>query len=123
ARGLALLALGVAWWGQQYVMFGLFGALLPAACLLALNRHGGGYVLAAACAVLANYSPTLWANAREFQAFAWVSVLVCAMAPLLGLALLRSGLTLRIWPLRRWGYLLYPGHLLIWALVREQVAQ
>lgn len=122
-RGLALLALGVAWWGQQHLMFGFFGALLPTACLLALSRRGGWYLLAGMCAVLANYSPTLWAGARQFQAFAWVGVMVCGVAPLLGLSLLRGGLELRIWPLRRWGYLLYPGHLLIWALVREQVAR
>lgn len=122
-RGLALLALGVAWWGQQHLMFGFFGALLPTACLLALSRRGGWYLLAGMFAVLANYSPTLWAGARQFQAFAWVGVMVCGVAPLLGLSLLRGGLELRIWPLRRWGYLLYPGHLLIWALVREQVAR
>src|SRR5690606_5971763 len=122
-RGLALLALGVAWWGQQHLMFGFFGALLPTACLLALSRRGGWYLLAGMCAVLANYSPTLWAGARQFLAFAWVSVGGCGVAPLLGLSLLRGGLELRIWPLRRWGYLLYPGHLLIWALVGEQVAR
>lgn len=120
--GLGVLALGAAWWFQEQLMFGLFGALLPAICLLALRRQGAWPLLAGACTVLANYWPELLEGVLRLHGLSLLIVATCFLAPLLGLALLRSSMRLRIWPLRRWGYLLYPGHLLIWAVLRRWLA-
>jgi hypothetical protein len=40
----------------------------------------------------------------------------------LGLALLRRRVTFTIWPVGRWGYWFYPGHLLAVYLLREATA-
>ncbi|MGA4815841.1 hypothetical protein ACPA9J_14725 [Pseudomonas aeruginosa] len=39
-------------------------------------------------------------------------------APLVGLWLLRQKITQHIWPVGRWGYYFYPGHLAVLALLR-----
>ncbi|MDC6684574.1 conjugal transfer protein TraX [Leclercia adecarboxylata] len=39
-------------------------------------------------------------------------------APLVGLWLLRQKITQHIWPVGRWGYYFYPGHLAVLALFR-----
>nr|WP_256675584.1 TraX family protein [Pseudomonas sp. ALS1279] len=40
-------------------------------------------------------------------------------AALLGLYLLHRALSLKIWPVGRWGYLFYPGHLLALHVLRS----
>jgi hypothetical protein len=46
-------------------------------------------------------------------------LLTAFAAALLGLWLLRRASQLRIWPVTRWGYWFYPGHLAVLYLIRS----
>jgi hypothetical protein len=107
---LSLVGVSVAVLVQERLMYGVFGALLPAALLLAIQRPGLVWLLPAALCVLAN-SRNRWLADWELQPYAWLIAATAFAAPLLGLWLLRRPGQLRIWPVKRWGYWFYPGHL------------
>lgn len=107
---LTLIGTSVAMLMQEHLMYGVFGALLPAALLLAIRRPGLAWLLPAALCLLAN-SRNRWVAEWELQPFAWLILLTAFAAPMLGLWLLRRPGSFRIWPVKRWGYWFYPGHL------------
>lgn len=107
---LALTGVAVAVMIQERLMYGVFGALLPAALLLAIQRPGLVWLLPAALCVLAN-SRNRWLAEWELQPFTLLIVAVAFAAPMLGLWLLRRPGHFKIWPVKRWGYWFYPGHL------------
>ncbi|MES2817355.1 MAG: TraX family protein [Pseudomonadota bacterium] len=117
--GLALGALLVAGVLRERLMFGLSGALLPAALLLALRFGPRAWPLAALVGLAANSWPDLYLRAAEGQPFWLLVILICLAAPVAGLWLLRRGLPGRVPPVRRWAYLAYPGHFLLLWLLRE----
>jgi len=107
---LALTGVAVAVMIQERLMYGVFGALLPAALLLAIQRPGLVWLLPAALCVLAN-SRNRWLAEWELQPFTLLIVAVAFAAPMLGLWLLRRPGHFKIWPVKRWGYWFSPGHL------------
>lgn len=112
----ALLAAGL---GHAWLMFGLAGALLPAAFVLALRLGGPAWIGPLALSLAANYWPPLYAGAARGEPFAWAFLGACVQAPLLGLWLLRQPLGFAVPPVRRWAYLFYPGHFLLLYALRE----
>ena len=115
---LALASVSVAVLIQERLMYGVFGALLPTALLLAIQRPGFAWLLPAALCVLAN-SRNRWLAEWELQPHTLLIVLTAFAAPLLGLWLLRRPGNFRIWPVKRWGYWFYPGHLALLHLIRS----
>ena len=118
-RWLGLAALLLALLGDPWLMFGWAGALLPAAFLYALRRPSPGWIWPLSLCLIANYWPPFYIDAARGDPFAWAVILACALAPLLGLWLLRQPLALPVPPVRRWAYLFYPGHFLLLAAIRE----
>jgi len=114
---LALASLTVAGLIQERLMYGVFGALLPAALLLAIQRPGLVWLLPAALCLLAN-SRNRWLSEWELQPYMLLTLFTAFVAPLLGLWLLRRPRHFRIWPVKRWGYWFYPVHLAVLHLIR-----
>lgn len=101
---------------HRQLMYGVLGVLLPAACVQGLKGLRWWW-LPAVLAVLAN------GRNRWFAGLGWApnTLAIFALAGLaapLGLYLLQRTLPLKIWPVGRWGYLFYPGHLLALYTVR-----
>ncbi|MDA7089308.1 TraX family protein [Pseudomonas sp. SA3-5] len=119
ARWLALGALLLAVAAHSWLMFGLAGALLPAAFVHALNRPSPAWIWPLLLCLIANYWPPFYIDAARGEPFAWTVILSCALAPLFGLWLLRQPLQIGVPPVRRWAYLFYPGHFLVLAALRE----
>jgi hypothetical protein len=119
APGLAAGALLLAVLGQPWLMFGAAGALLPAAFILALRQPRRAWPWPVALCVLANYSQPLYGQALHGEAFALAVVFSCALAPLVGIRLLRAPARWSVAPVRRWAYGFYPAHFLALALVRQ----
>jgi hypothetical protein len=115
---LALAGVTVAVLIQERLMYGVFGALLPAALLLAIQRPGPVWLLPAALCLLAN-SRNRWLSEWELQPYMLLTLFTAFVAPLLGLWLLRRPRHFRIWPVKRWGYWFYPGHLAALHLIRS----
>jgi len=115
---LALTCVALAVLIQERLMYGVFGLLLPAALLLAIQRPGLVWLLPAALCMLAN-SRIRWITEWELQPYTLLIMVTAFAAPLLGLWLLRRPGHFRIWPVKRWGYLFYPGHLAALHLIRS----
>ncbi|WP_256563028.1 TraX family protein [Pseudomonas sp. Snoq117.2] len=107
---LVLVSVSVAVLIRERLMYGVFGALLPAALLLAIRRPGLLWLLPAALCVLAN-GRNRWVEEWDLPVFAALTLLVAFVAPGLGLWLLSRSYDFKIWPVRRWSYWFYPGHL------------
>jgi len=69
-----------------------------------------------------NAWPEMFAAARWGDSVSIFAITVCLVAPLVGLALLRTRLTVAVWPMRRWAYAIYPVHFLLLVGVRFWVA-
>jgi hypothetical protein len=115
---LALAGVSVAVLMQERLMYGVFGALLPTALLLAMQRPGLAWFLPAALCVLAN-SRNRWLADWESQPYTLLILAAAFSAPMLGLWLLRRARHFRIWPVKRWGYWFYPVHLAALHLIRS----
>jgi hypothetical protein len=121
ARGLAAGALLLAVLGHPWLMFGAAGALLPAAFVLALREPRRAWPWPVALCLLANYSQPLYGQALHGEAFAVTVVFSGALAPLVGICLLRAPVRWSVAPVRRWAYGFYPAHFVILALLRERL--
>ncbi len=121
-RVMAGFALLIAALLHKYLMFGLAGVLLPLAFLLVLHRPLWFALLPGALCVAANAWPQLFAAAAWGDPVSIGALVACLLAPVLGLALLRRRLTLRVKPMRRWAYAIYPAHFLLLLGLRELLA-
>lgn len=119
ARWLGVGALAVAVLAHEWLMFGAFGALLPAAFLLALRGPRALWLLPMVCCLAANYWAPFYADAARGDPFAWSVLGMCLFAPLFGLLLLRHQPPFPVPPVRRWAYLFYPAHFLVLAALRS----
>lgn len=115
---LALAGVAVAALIQERLMYGVFGALLPAALLMVMQRPGLAWLLPSALCLLAN-SRNRWLTEWELQPHTLLILATAFVAPLLGLWLLRRPNPFRVWPVKRWGYWFYPGHLAALHLIRS----
>ena len=107
---------------DERLMYGFLGCLLPAALLLAIKRPGPIWLVPALLSVAVNTRSSLWARAMEVDTYS-LAVLGCAFAaPLIGLWLLRTPLTVSIWPVRHWAYAFYPAHLAVLQAIRAVAA-
>lgn len=113
---LGLLSLTLAAAMHERLMYGVFGALVPAALVISIQRPGPAWLLPALLCVLAN-SRNRWAQGWSGEVVG-ISIAAEFAAPLIGLWLLRTTITWRIWPVTRWGYFFYPVHLLVLAGIR-----
>lgn len=119
ARWLGAGALAVAVLAHEWLMFGAFGALLPAAFLLALRGPRALWLLPMVCCLAANYWAPFYADAARGDPFAWSVLGMCLFAPLVGLLLLRHQPPFPVPPVRRWAYLFYPAHFLVLVALRS----
>lgn len=117
---LALITLTLAGVLHERLMYGAYGALLPAALVLAIQRPGPRWLLPAVLCVLANSRNRGFAE-WELQPYPLLIIAAAFTAPILGLWLLRRPGRFSIWPVKRWGYLFYPGHLAVLHLLRSLI--
>jgi hypothetical protein len=121
-RLAALAFTGLGWLCSEWLMYGVFGALLPAAALLALRRPGWAWLTAVICA-LANLSDhDLLVGTLTGAPYPLWLVFAAAMAPLIGVYLLTSKCDLRVAPVGKWAYAFYPVHLSLLLLIRMALA-
>ena len=118
-RWLGLGALLLALLAHPWLMFGAAGVLLPAAFGQALREPRRGWPWPVLLCLLANYWPPLFADALQGDAFALAAVFSSALAPLVGIGLLRSHPRWPVAPVRIWAYGFYPAHFLALAALRE----
>lgn len=118
-RVMALVALLLGVMFQKYLMFGMAGVLLPLVFVLVLNRSLGYAVFPAVFCVAGNAWPEMFAGAAWGDPISIGSLIACLIAPVLGLALLRTKPRFRVMPMRRWAYAIYPLHFLALLGLRE----
>ncbi|MDG9927753.1 MULTISPECIES: TraX family protein [Pseudomonas] len=106
--GLATLTAAGALHNQ--LMYGAFGVLLPATMVLAIQRPGATWLVPAVFSVLAN-SRYGWTGVGPFDT--WWALVSTFLAPLVGLWLLKQKISRHVWPVGRWGYFFYPGHITV----------
>ena len=108
---MALIAAVVAYVLDDPLMYGFFGALVPAAVLLAIKSPGVLGLLPAALCLLSNTRSSIVTRALDLEVYSLLALSTAFAAPLIGLRLLQQSITFKIWPVRQWGYWFYPGHL------------
>ncbi len=108
---MALAAVTMAYVLDDPLMYGFYGALVPAALLLAIKRPGILWLLPATLCLLINTRSSILARAMDFETYSLLALSTAFAAPLIGLWLLRQTFTFEVWPVRQWGYWFYPGHL------------
>ncbi len=120
SRAILLIVISsLAYLNSDQLMYGWLGALLPAACLLALRYGYRLWWLPALIAAWVNL-PYELSNGAAIQGSDLLILASAACAPLFGLWLLQQRMTgLNIRRVGRWGYWFYPVHLLGLALLRD----
>lgn len=109
---MALIALAVGYAMHDPLMYGVYGALVPAAVLLAIKRPGALWLLPAALSLLSNTrSSSIVTKAMGLEFYSLLVLSTAFAAPLIGLWLLRQTFSFNVWPVRQWGYWFYPVHL------------
>lgn len=108
---MALIAAAVAYVLDDPLMYGLYGALVPAAVLLAIKSPGVLWLLPAALCLLSNTRSSIVTRALDFEVCSLLALSTAFAAPLIGLWLLRQTFSVRVWPVGQWGYWFYPGTL------------
>jgi hypothetical protein len=119
SRLLAVAVLVLAAVFTEYLMFGVFGVLLPLAMLLVLKRPWYFSLLPGLICLAANQWEVLYYSARLGNSAAIPGIATCLIAPWLGLFLLRHARRINPPPMRRWAYALYPLHFLLLLAVRQ----
>lgn len=108
---MASVAAGLAYVLDDPLMYGVYGALVPTALLLAIKCQGILWLLPAVLCMLINTRSSIIVRAMEFETYPLLALSTAFIAPLIGLWLLRQTFTFKVWPVQHWGYWFYPGHL------------
>ena len=111
SSAMALLAAAIAYVLDDPLMYGFYGALVPAAVLIAIKGPGVLWLLPAALCLMSNTRSSIVTKALDLEVYSLVALSTAFAAPLIGLWLLRQTFTFKVWPVRQWGYWFYPGHL------------
>lgn len=98
---------------SERLMFGFFGVLLPLAMLLVIGRQWYFGLLPGLVCLAANQWRVLYESAQFGNELAIFGLIVCLIAPWLGMFLLRQARSYHPPPMRRWAYALYPAHFLL----------
>jgi hypothetical protein len=109
----ALTAAAVAYSIKDPLMYGFYGALVPAAVLIAIKKPGVLWLLPAILCLLSNTRGSAASRALDLELYSLLAFSAAFAAPLIGLWLLRTNLAFKVWPVRQWGYWFYPGHLVV----------
>ena len=117
--GMALLAVVVGVLGNDWLMYGLPGVLLPAALLMAL-KDGRHTWLAGLLAVAGNLTNS-WLLHHPLAPVSLAVMAVAFMAVFFGLELLRREWPGRVPPVGRWAWVFYPLHLAVIKLLSAVV--
>lgn len=118
---LGATVIGVSFWLQGKVMYGVAGVLLPSAFLLAL-RHGSlSWYLPAILCLMANYRYVSLDTLVQLKLYPIAALLISLLAAFIGKQVLSMDLPLKVWPVKKWGYAFYPLHLLLLYAVRKLV--
>ncbi|MNJ31536.1 TraX protein [compost metagenome] len=116
---LAVGAIAAAYLLSEPLMYGFYGVFVPAALVLAIRRPELFALLPVALCVAINTRTGLFERAAQLEPFAILSLLIAALAPLLGLALFWVRLPFKVLPVTQWSYWFYPGHLLVLLGIRN----
>ena len=108
---MALMAAAVAYGLDDPLMYGFYGALVPAAGLVAIKNPGVLWLLPAALCLLSNTRSSIVTRALDLEIYSMLALSTAFAAPLIGLWLLRQTFSFKIWPVGQWGYWFYPGYL------------
>ncbi|MDB5980884.1 MAG: rane protein [Pseudomonas sp.] len=122
AVALAVVAFATAVLCQAQLMFGFFGVMLPLAYLWILRGPWYGALLPGLVCLASNAWPQMFAAAGWGDPISIGAIIVCLLAPLVGLMVLRSRPDFPVWPMRRWAYAIYPVHFLLLAGLRTLIA-
>ncbi|KAF2406001.1 TraX protein [Pseudomonas antarctica] len=94
----ALMAAAVAYVLDDPLMYGFYGALLPAAVLLAIKSLGVFWLLPAALCLSSNTRSSIVTRAMDLEIYSLLALSSAFAAPLIGLWLLRQTFTFKVWP-------------------------
>lgn len=108
---MALIATTIAYVLDDPLMYGFYGALVPAAVLLAIKKPCVLWLLPAALCLLSNTRSSIVIRAMDLEIYSLLALSTAFAAPLIGLWLLRQTFSFKVWPVGQWGYWFYPGHL------------
>ena len=103
---------------SQWLMFGVFGVLLPLALLWVIRRPWYFGLLPGLVCLAGNQWQVLYEAAEFGNHVAVFGIAACLIAPMLGLFLLRHFRSIHPLPVRRWAYALYPLHFLLLLAIR-----
>ncbi|SOQ15091.1 TraX family protein [Pseudomonas syringae group genomosp. 3] len=117
-RVMAIVALLLAAVFQQHLMFGFAGVLLPLVFVLVLQKRLWYAAFPAVFCLAGNAWSQMFAGAAWADPVSVGSIIACALAPVLGIALLRTKPEFSVIPMRRWAYAIYPLHFLVLLGVR-----
>ncbi len=93
---MALIAAVVAYVLDDPLMYGLYGALVPAAVLLAIKSPGVLGLLPAALCLLSNTRSSIVTRALDLEVYSLLALSTAFAAPLIGLWLLPQSITFKI---------------------------
>lgn len=111
ARAFGFAALLAGWLFSEQLMYGLPGALLPGAWLMARRQGGVAWLLPCLLAMGGNLTNS-WLLEHLLAPFTLLTLMAAALAIPVGMLLLRHD-DWRVPAVGRWGYLFYPVHLLV----------
>lgn len=118
--GLAALTVGVIF--SDHLMFGVFGVLLPLACLLVLMRPIGFAIVAGVVCLFSNAWRQILEGVQWGDPISVGALIACLLGPALGIMLLRTQPQMSVPPMRRWAYAIYPLHFLLLLGLRQVLA-
>lgn len=117
--GVSIVAICLAYWFDGPLMYGVCGTLLPAAFLIAIRNSTVFWLMPAVLSAWINRGDYLFTNITGLQLYPLLVLGTSFTVALFGLWLLRQPIQFRVWPVGRWAYFFYPGHLLILSAVRS----
>lgn len=118
---LGILVLGVSFWFQRQVMYGVAGVLLPGAFILAFRYGALTWILPAILSLLVNLRYVSPESIVQLKLYPISALLASLLAVFIGKKILEMAIPQHVWPVKKWAYAFYPAHLLILYSLRDFV--